>query len=321
MERGSIKLDLHRRDFTMNTLALRLDGRHYGELHDYWGGLNDLRLGLVRVLHSLSFIDDPTRLLRAVRFEQRFDFQIESRTLQLMGEALSMFKQVTGDRLRHELDLVLAEKQAGRILARLDSLGILAAIHPDLAWRPDLAGILLPGPPAELAPDWNLPQAMGGISVEKALAYLTWLVHFPARIAGSISQRLKLSASLDHTLQEACQLLADLPQLAGASPSSLVERLDPLPLLAIYAVYLNTNEDGLRQPLAQYATRWRHVVPLTDGNTLQLRGLPPSPAYRPILKTLRNAWLDGQVNTPDDELALLDRLLAEIQPGSSFSTG
>ncbi len=74
VERGSIKLDLHRRDFTINTLALRLDGFHYGELHDYWGGLNDLYAGLVRVLHSLSFVDDPTRMLRAVRFEGRFEF-------------------------------------------------------------------------------------------------------------------------------------------------------------------------------------------------------------------------------------------------------
>ena len=87
VERGSIKLDLHRRDFTINTLALRLDGHHYGELHDYWGGLSDIRHGLVRVLHSLSFIDDPTRILRAVRFEQRFAFEIEKRTHDLLLEA------------------------------------------------------------------------------------------------------------------------------------------------------------------------------------------------------------------------------------------
>jgi tRNA nucleotidyltransferase/poly(A) polymerase len=87
IERGSIKLDLHRRDFTINTMALRLDGSHFGELHDFWGGWSDLQNGLIRVLHSLSFIDDPTRLLRAVRFEQRFEFHIEDRTLKLMTAA------------------------------------------------------------------------------------------------------------------------------------------------------------------------------------------------------------------------------------------
>ncbi len=103
VEQSGIKLDLHRRDFSINTLAMRLDGRHYGELYDYWGGLNDLNHGIIRVLHSLSFVDDPTRLIRAVRFEQRFNFTIEPRTFQLMQEALDLIKQVSGDRLRHEL--------------------------------------------------------------------------------------------------------------------------------------------------------------------------------------------------------------------------
>jgi tRNA nucleotidyltransferase (CCA-adding enzyme) len=118
VERSSIKLDLHRRDFTINTMALRLDGRHYGELYDYWGGLRDLRGGMVRVLHSLSFVDDPTRMMRAVRFEQRFSFQIEERTRQLMGEAHPLMRQVSGDRMRHELNLILTEERAPAMVTR-----------------------------------------------------------------------------------------------------------------------------------------------------------------------------------------------------------
>ena len=134
VERGSIKLDLHRRDFTINTLALRLDGRHYGELHDYWGGLDDLRAGLVRVLHSLSFVDDPTRILRAVRFEQRFAFRIEERTMQLLLEARSLIERLSGDRIRHELNHILDAGSSAQILSRLQSLGLIRAIHPDLPW-------------------------------------------------------------------------------------------------------------------------------------------------------------------------------------------
>ena len=134
VERGSIKLDLHRRDFTINTLALRLDGHHYGDLYDYWGGLDDLRKGKIRVLHSISFVDDPTRMLRAVRFEQRFGFRIEDRTLQLLCEALPLMNRVSGDRIRHELDHILDEDNAVQMLARLDDLSLLAAIHPDLVW-------------------------------------------------------------------------------------------------------------------------------------------------------------------------------------------
>jgi tRNA nucleotidyltransferase (CCA-adding enzyme) len=127
-------LDLHRRDFTINTLALRLDGYHYGTLYDYWGGLNDLRQGLVRCLHSLSFVDDPTRMLRAIRFEQRFGFRIEERTLHLLTEALQLISRVSGDRIRHEIDHILDEERAVQMLARLHDLGLLKAIHPDLKW-------------------------------------------------------------------------------------------------------------------------------------------------------------------------------------------
>jgi len=129
VERGSIKLDLHRRDFTINTLALRLDGRHYGELHDYWGGVDDLKAGLVRVLHSLSFVDDPTRILRAVRFEQRFAFCIEDRTMQLLLEARPLIDRLSGDRIRHELNHILATSYAPQVLQRMHNLGILSAIH------------------------------------------------------------------------------------------------------------------------------------------------------------------------------------------------
>ncbi len=132
VERSSIKLDLHRRDFSINTLALRLDGRHYGELYDYWGGFADLEAGLIRVLHSLSFVDDPTRLIRAVRFEQRFHFSIEDRTFQLLSEATDLIQQVSGDRLRHELNLILQENDPLPALSSLEELGLLKSIHPEL---------------------------------------------------------------------------------------------------------------------------------------------------------------------------------------------
>ena len=112
IETSGIKMDLHRRDFTINTLALRLDGDHYGQIQDYWGGLSDLHKGHIRVLHALSFVDDATRLLRAVRFEQRFGFQIEPRTLALMEESLALLDKLTGARIRHEINLILAEPKA-----------------------------------------------------------------------------------------------------------------------------------------------------------------------------------------------------------------
>jgi tRNA nucleotidyltransferase (CCA-adding enzyme) len=121
VEHGSIRHDLHRRDFTINTLALRLDGRHFGELHDYYGGKADLERGLVRVLHSLSFADDPTRMLRAIRYEQRHGFTIESRTLQLMDEARPLMARLSAERIRHELNLFFDEPTAAMLAARTSS--------------------------------------------------------------------------------------------------------------------------------------------------------------------------------------------------------
>ncbi|NLF13445.1 MAG: CBS domain-containing protein, partial [Anaerolineaceae bacterium] len=133
VEQSSIKADLHRRDFTINTLAIRLDSDHYGKLLDFYGGEQDLQDRVVRVLHSLSFIEDPTRIMRAVRFEQRLGFHIEPRTAELIENALPMLSRVTGERVRHEMLLILAEDEPEHALNRLDELGVLEQIHPRLA--------------------------------------------------------------------------------------------------------------------------------------------------------------------------------------------
>ncbi len=317
IERSSIKQDLHRRDFTINTMALRLDGKHYGELHDTFGGLSDLRKGLVRVLHSLSFVDDPTRLLRAVRFEQRFGFKIEARTLDLMKEALSMLKHVSGERLHHEFDLILAEERAAVMLARLDELGILAAIDAGLPADADLASLLPIKDPAEHAPGWGLPSRLGGIPAQRALAYLAWLCRLPQDTAERVCSRLKLAGSLCQALQNAIHLCQDLPKLAGMPASQVVDRLEDVPLLAIYAVYLVNSDETLNRPLELFTKSWRYIQANSDGNTLLARGLTPSPIFSDILAALRRAWLDGRVQSAQEEEALLDSLIKQwnLLPG------
>jgi tRNA nucleotidyltransferase (CCA-adding enzyme) len=315
VERGSIKLDLHRRDFTINTLALRLDGHHYGELHDYWGGLNDLRNGLVRVLHSLSFIDDPTRMLRAVRFEQRFGFRIEERTLELMKEAIPLLDRISGDRVRHELNHILEEENASRTLARLDELNLLQAIHPDLKWDNWLRSRLEVLPNKVPDRDWELPAKKGSSQIKRDLSYVLWMLRLEPENARAVSNRLKLSASLTSAILEACMLWRDLPDLAEAAPSVVVSRLEDVHPLARYAVYLATSDLHLRKILQTYVTRWRKIVPTINGDTLRARGLPPGPAFRTILETLRKAWLDGQVTTAEEDEVLLNKLIEELGIG------
>jgi tRNA nucleotidyltransferase (CCA-adding enzyme) len=309
VSRGSIKLDLHRRDFTINTLALRLDGRHYGELHDYWGGLADLERGVVRVLHSLSFIDDPTRMLRAIRFEQRFDFQLGVRTRELMGEALPLLGKLSGQRIRHELDLILDEARAVEIFTRLQELGLLEAISPALAPDPQLAARLTAAlaspPPAEFG---KMPK-IGNLSQRRALGYLVWLLPLSAKKLRVAIKRLRFRAALENALTAAHQLRDDLPALRDASPSRLTLRLERVPPLAVYALSLCLADESLRRTIGQYLTEWRHIHPRTTGDDLKARGLKPGPRYKEILSRLRFAWLDGEVTNEKEESRLLEKLL------------
>lgn len=309
VERGSIKLDLHRRDFTINTLALRLDGRHYGELHDYWGGLSDLHNGLIRVLHSLSFVDDPTRILRAVRFEQRFRFQIEERTLELLRAALPLLDRVSGDRIRHELNTILVEQHSQAIIGRLASLDILPAIHSDLIWDQAVSARLAALTALDPDPEWHLEVGHGTDSLQRDLSYILWLMCLPQGSIQVVSERLRLPAALRTAISAACALLEELPALADGPVSKLVSHLETHPPLARYAVYLVAPQERLRALLQRYVSEWSGVKPVTTGHDLRARGLPPGPHYKRILERLRAAWLDGEVANLAQELALLEKLL------------
>ncbi len=312
VERSSIKLDLHRRDFTINTLAIRLDGRHYGDLYDYWGGLADLRKGLVRVLHSLSFVDDPTRMLRAVRFEQRFGFQIEGRTLELMRAANPMVPQVSGERLRHELDLILAEPKAVNMFDRLVELDLLNAIHPGLAWNPQVAArvsILLSSTPG---PEWDLPEMVGHTPLQRALAYIGWFGILPAQEAQAIGNLLRFSKLMLEAIAAVHTLAADLPGLTTVRPSAVVERLETFPRLALVVLFICSSSESESAVLRRFATEWRKIIPITTGDDLRELGLTPGPAYREILTLLRQGWLDGEIMTPAQEQVRLKELLSDI---------
>jgi tRNA nucleotidyltransferase (CCA-adding enzyme) len=311
VQRGSIKLDLHRRDFTINTLALRLDGYHYGTLYDYWGGLNDLRQGLVRCLHSLSFVDDPTRMLRAIRFEQRFGFRIEERTLHLLTEALQLISRVSGDRIRHEIDHILDEERAVQMLARLHDLGLLKAIHPDLKWDDWIQSrisFLSDDRSLEICQDGQF-QRYGSAELRRFLSYILWVIRLSPDKARRVLSRLKLSRDLAKDALSACELWKELDTLVDLPPSSATTYLEKLSTLSIKAAYLATDNNQQRELLRTYETSWSKIMPSITGHDLRARGLPPGPAYRQILDSLRSAWLDGKINSLQQEAAFLNELV------------
>lgn len=309
VEQGNIKLDLHRRDFTINTLALRLDGSHYGKLYDYWGAVADLRQGLIRVLHSLSFIDDPTRILRAVRFERRFDFLIEKRTLELLIEARPLLDRVSGDRIRHELNYILNEARFSSMLTRLETLGILKAIHPALVWnrwQQERVTAIQSNPPGA---EWFTQGQRLENTWQREVIYLLWVLPLPVQQAQVVISRLKFSSQFALNLRNANKLWCDLDRIDWHNPGEVVNRLEALHPLILYAVYMATEDCEVRRGIYSFIRVWRGIKPTIDGHDLRAYGLPPGPIYRKILSELRLAWLEGKIRNASEEKTFLKQLL------------
>ncbi|MDI7275143.1 MAG: CBS domain-containing protein [Anaerolineae bacterium] len=322
VERSSIKQDLYRRDFTINTMAICLDRVRYGELLDFYGGERDLSEGLVRVLHSLSFVEDPTRILRAVRFEQRLGFTIEQRTEELLRTALDLLDRVSGDRLRHELLLILREPAPEKAWTRLYDLGILRHLSPALLaddWTTRKLQELrrcCNGAPEAAAEEgggacpWP-PGAVDGAPCEVlALALLTMRLSRPA--LDRLITRLSVprgQASLLEASQQLCRLLPRLAQ--ELSGSALAAILRPFPEAALFVGWIATDEPLAREQIRRYQFELRLVKPTVDGRRLRLMGIKPGPAYARILNALRDAWLEGAIKTTEEEEALLEQLVAE----------
>jgi tRNA nucleotidyltransferase (CCA-adding enzyme) len=304
---GRLADDLARRDFTINTLALRIDGEHWGELQNELNGLNDLNQGLVRVLHPQSFQDDPTRLFRAVRYEQRYGFQIAPETMVLIPAARPLIGSLSAERVRHELDLILEEAQAAAMLDRMAELDLLQPVHPALAWNDSKWERFTNG--MSLAQTGSIKAISASVG-KSFLGWHFWLMDVGPVEISSLERRLHFHAKLLESLLAASALLAGLPVLAGLmKPSQCVARLEDLPLTAVYAVYLSAPDGQAHQNLHNYLETWRHVKPKTNGNDLKKRNLPPGPRYQQILLRLRQAWLDGEVKTEIEELKLLDMLI------------
>jgi tRNA nucleotidyltransferase (CCA-adding enzyme) len=295
VKRGSIADDLHRRDFTINALAVRLDGSHFGELRDDLDGMEDLQKGIVRVLHPRSFIDDPTRMYRAVRYAGRYEFKIAEDTLAQIPAASPFVEKLSAQRIRHELDLILDEPNAVSMLRRLAGLDLLAPIHPALANFDQSNLAALKSDDASLQnrnPRWIL-----------------WLMHLTEHEIASLNKRLHFKADLLKILRSASRLNANLTALLGLKPSQVVELLEGYSIKALEVVSSAVQDEKVKDILTQYLSEWWYLRPKTTGDDLKKRGIPPGPKYAEILRRLRAAWLDGEVKTEVEEGALLKRLL------------
>jgi tRNA nucleotidyltransferase (CCA-adding enzyme) len=297
VQAGDIDEDLRRRDFTINAMAIRLDSEQYGELHDPLNGMQDLQQERVRVLHTNSFIDDPTRMYRAVRYENRYGFRLAEETVALIPEARSFVEKLSAQRIRHELDLILDEANAVSMVARLDALDLLTPIHSCLAdfGQSNLATLKSDDPALQT----------------RNSRWLLWLMHLTEQEIEFLNERLHFRADLLKILRSAAVLETNLPGLVGLKPSETVELLEGYSLKAVEVVSSAARDEEIRNILNRYLAEWWHIHPKATGHDLKKRGIPPGPKYNEILRRLRAAWLDGEIRTAEEEQKMLDEMLQE----------
>ncbi len=299
VETSSIKQDLRRRDFTINTLAICIDPERYGQLLDPFGGEADLQRGIIRVLHNLSFIEDPTRILRAVRLEQRLGFKIEPRTAQLIGDALDTLHRVSGERVRHELTLIVQESEPEKAMARLADLGVLRAIFPPLEFT-----------------EWHAQRFRAARDAGcKSIAFFGLLAYHLTQVeARDYAQRLKLSKAETETILQLLalreEMTAPLSQPPTAvAPSAIYRGLRDYSDSALAIFALATDDARVRERIELFRARLRGVTPELTGADLQQMGIPTGPTYRKILARLRDARLDGEITSRADEEKLVRQLI------------
>ncbi|MBW8879108.1 MAG: CBS domain-containing protein [Acidobacteria bacterium] len=302
VQTSALRQDLFRRDFTINTLAIRLGPEPAPELIDYFGGRRDLKDKTLRVLHSLSFIDDPTRILRAVRLELRLGFRISPETLHLAQVALAegVFDRLSGSRLRDELALLLDDPDlALRGLDRLAELGVLRALDP----RIDLDGTARERfRAARAAHDWYRLEGISDPPVEAWRLLLMALAgDFAAADLARLADRLMLAG-------EDRRLLTGFPaRLAaaratlreGLAPHRVAEILEPLSgeeLLLLMA----EGDEAVRLWVRRYLTDLRTLSLILRGADLLAAGIPPGPRIGEALRATLRARLDGRIGEGDE---------------------
>jgi tRNA nucleotidyltransferase (CCA-adding enzyme) len=309
VELSSLKLDLYRRDFTINTLAVQLNPAGFGQLVDFFDGLRDIKEKAVRVLHNLSFVEDPTRVFRAVRFEQRFGFRIGKLTEALIKNAIKIdaFKKLSGRRLFGEFRQMLEEERAVDCLRRLRELKLLYIFHPELR---------LESKDEELLEDLEEALAWHRLSfldqpVEQWLVYYLGLsdsLDKDQRLA--LGRRLGLSPKQREELEsERRRALRALNLMQRKKPraSDIYFLLHPLrPEFQLFIMAKATRQ-WAKRAVSQYLTSLVQVRPELDGDDLKAMGFAPGPLFKRILDRLQAARLDGEVLTREQEVELVRR--------------
>jgi tRNA nucleotidyltransferase (CCA-adding enzyme) len=305
VETSSLKMDLFRRDFTINTLAVKLNNRDYGELIDYFGGQKDIKERVIRVLHNLSFVEDPTRVFRAIRFEQRFGFKIGKLTLSLIKNAVDIncFKDLSGRRLFMELKLILMEDEPIKAIARMHQFDLLKFISVNIDFNDKLL---------------KLMESIGDVISWFRLLYLeetceTWQVYWFAFTSNldneeynSLTTRLMMNdlecVRMNTQRQDVWHLLDRLFRTEMDDNYSIYTLLSQYDTEFLLFIMAKANNEKIKKVISNYFTKLKGMSVSVKGRDLKVMGFEPGPLYREIFASLLEARLKNRVNSKKEEL-------------------
>lgn len=317
---GILRQDLYRRDFTINTLAIDLSPERFGALIDYFGGWEDLHRGSIRVLHSLSFVDDPTRALRAIRFATRFNFAISKDTDRLIRSAVEsrVLDKLSGKRLWTELKNLLEEEHPIPAMRLLHDYNLFQFIHPSVVLDSFLLELLYE---VQKVLSWFRLNFLNQEQPEAWMLYLMALLEKldrQERIA--VSSRLQLTSRvqeiLKHYKSSTKDIRSRLLSKSHPGPSDTYFSLHEFPEEVILYAMARSSEDSIRQQILRYLRDYRSVkVDITGDDILQL-GASRGPEIKEILDEVLRARLNGQAPDRKSQLALAETQVKNRRPVS-----
>ncbi|MDD5044769.1 MAG: hypothetical protein PHU91_04590 [Candidatus Omnitrophica bacterium] len=308
---GDIRDDLARRDFTINAMAINISSAGFGNFIDFFHGKDDLLLKRIRILHDLSFIDDPTRILRAIRFEQRYGLKIEPHTYSLLRQALKkgVLEKVDKQRIRDEMILTLKEREPVKYIKRISKLIGLSFFSPKL--RPAQAKFLyLAKAKKEIA--WFKK------SFPKKRMLDAWLIYLMAMLKDADRAELlslcrkfafrmgetKRIQSYAHAFNKADTLLAK----KDIAPSKVYQLLEPLSYEVIILIRALTRKKEVKMNIEDFFRVYNGTRIHVNGDDLKSLGIKPGPAFKNILIKLLYAKIDYQFKSKEEELAFVRTL-------------
>jgi tRNA nucleotidyltransferase (CCA-adding enzyme) len=315
---ASIEEDLSRRDFTINAIAVQLNSHQFGRVLDPYGGQRDLRARTIRVLHAGSFQDDPTRIFRAIRFEQRFGFRLERTTVRLLAQAASrnLIQRLSGPRLQNEILLLLAERDPVRAIARLEQLKLLRFLHRRLRYTKKVQHVVAA---VHNALAW-CARRFSDSALDRPIVYLMALSsESSTAVVAGIIRRLALSRAQTKNMEfvgrrvdRALKRLADKKTTRPSQVYRLLADFSDEALALLLAKLMSAQPAArlnlLKRHLVEYAKN-KSVKTALTGRDLQAMGLMPGPRYKTILGKLLDARIDGMITTEADERALVEKQL------------